>query len=74
MSKLSYLGELNESRENAGGSREARFAYPNRRACSQAIPLHIQKTDVVLNVDCEQSLDDRADHVDKFISQGYFEN
>ena len=37
-SKLSYLGEWNESRENAR-SREARFACPNRRACSRATPL-----------------------------------
>ena len=43
-SKLSYLGERSESRENvrASGearssrSREARFACPNRRACSRA--------------------------------------
>ena len=41
----SHLGEWNESRENARASgsserrsREARFACPNRRACSQATP------------------------------------
>ena len=42
-SKLSYLGEWSESRENARASgpsfersRKAHFACPNRRACSQA--------------------------------------
>ena len=35
-SKLSYLGERSESRENKR-SRAACFARPNRRACSQAI-------------------------------------